>query len=126
MRISIARRVCLTAWYVLLPLLLIIGGGFRTASADPIPANQKQGSMYGFLLLKSAQGKVIAVGDQVNTVRGNQVRSRLIFHFCDGSVDDERTVFKQGTVFELVKNFLEAARPCDANGQRTPRTRRFP
>jgi hypothetical protein len=104
MRISISRGLCLTALYVLLPLLPITGGGFRSASADPIPVNQKQGSMYGFLLLKSAQGKVSAVGDQVNTVRGNQVRSRLIFHFRDGSIDDERTVFKQGTVFELVSD----------------------
>jgi hypothetical protein len=30
-------------------------------------------------LLKSAHGKVIGVGDQVNVVQGNQVRSRLIF-----------------------------------------------
>jgi hypothetical protein len=27
--------------------------------------------MHGFLLLKSADGKVIAIGDQVNIVRGD-------------------------------------------------------
>jgi hypothetical protein len=41
------------------------------ASADVIPATHKQGSMHGFLLLKSADGKVIAIGDQVNIVRGD-------------------------------------------------------
>jgi hypothetical protein len=104
MHICIRRGRFLTALYVIVLLLLLAGAGFRFASADSIPAKQKQGSMYGFLLVKSAEGKVIAVGDQVNVVRGNQVRSRLIFHFRDGSIDDERTVFREGVVFQLVSD----------------------
>ena len=103
MGISICRMF-LTPLYVRVVLLLVAGVGFRFASADPIPAKYKQGSTYGFLLLKSADGKVIAVGDQVNVVHGNQMRSRLIFHFRDGSIDDETTVFRQGGVFDLVSD----------------------
>jgi hypothetical protein len=104
MRICIARNLFLSTSCVLPVLLLVASPGVRFASADPIPATQKQGSMYGFLLLKSERGKVIAVGDQVNVVRGNQVRSRLTFHFRDGSIDDETTVFRQGEVFQLVSD----------------------
>jgi hypothetical protein len=60
--------------------------------------------MHGFLLLKSADGAVIAVGDQVNIARGDTVRSRLTFHFRDGSIDDELTVFRQGSVFQLLQD----------------------
>lgn len=67
-------------------------------------ARYKQGSSHGFLLLKSTDGKVIAVGDQLSVAHGNQVRSRLVFHFKDGSIDDEITVFRQGTVLALVSD----------------------
>lgn len=60
-----------------------------------MPAAQKQGSMHGFLLLRSEEGKVIATGDQIVVAHGNQVQSRLVFHFRDGSIDDEVTVFRQ-------------------------------
>lgn len=71
-------------------------------SGDQVPALQLQGSMHGFLLLKSAQGAIIAVGDQVNSAHGNTVRSRLTLHFRDGSIDDEITTFRQGSVFQLL------------------------
>jgi hypothetical protein len=60
--------------------------------------------MHGFLLLKSEGGKVIAIGDQTNTVRGDVIRSRLLFHFRDGSIDDETTTFRQGSVFQLIRD----------------------
>lgn len=60
--------------------------------------------MHGFLLLKSSEGKAIAVGDMVQVAHGRQVRSRLIFRFRDGSIDDDTTVFTQGRVLRLVSD----------------------
>jgi hypothetical protein len=77
---------------------------FSHAHADPIPVKEKQGAMHGFLVLKSVQGKIIAVGDQLSVVEGNQVHSRLTFHFRDGSIDDERSVFEQDGVFLLMSD----------------------
>lgn len=74
----------------------------RPASADPIEARYKQGPDHGFLLLKSPEGKVIAVGDEINIVHGSEVRSRLVFHFRDGSIDDEVSTFRQGKTIELL------------------------
>lgn len=59
------------------------------AFGEPVSAHHKQGSNHGFLLLKSSDGKVIAVGDQITEANGAKVRSRLTFHFRDGSIDDE-------------------------------------
>jgi hypothetical protein len=74
------------------------------ASGQPVPATHKQGSRHGFLLLKSEDGKVIAIGDQINDVHGDEVRSSLVFHFRDGSIDDETTTFRQGSVFHLLRD----------------------
>jgi hypothetical protein len=74
------------------------------AFAEPVPATYKQGSLHGLLLLKSQDGKVIAIGDQINVVRGDVIRSELIFHFRDGSIDDEVAEFRQGSVFQLIRD----------------------
>jgi hypothetical protein len=60
--------------------------------------------MHGFLLVKTAAGKVIAEGDLVQMVEGARVRSRLLFRFRDGSTDDESTVFLQKDVLHLVSD----------------------
>jgi len=85
-------------------LVLIWHCAARLVLGDPIPVKEKQGAMYGLLTLKSTNGKVIAIGDQITTVEGNRVRSRLTFHFRDGSIDDEISVFTQGNVFQLVSD----------------------
>lgn len=58
--------------------------------------------MSGFVVLKSADGRVIAVGDETETIDRNKVRSRLILRFRDGSIDDEVSVFTQDMVFRLL------------------------
>lgn len=69
-----------------------------------MPATYRQGSLHGFLLLKSARGKTIAVGEQTNVVHGDEIHAELVFHFRDGSVDDEVTDYRQGKVFELIRD----------------------
>jgi hypothetical protein len=87
---------------VALLVLALISSQF--APAQPIPAQYKAGPMHGFLLVKSPQGKLIAVGDLVQMVEGAQVHSRLLFRFRDGSTDDESTVFLQKDVLQLVSD----------------------
>src|SRR4051812_9350003 len=75
--LSIRRLLCIVLY---LPALAVwVGIDVPTATAEPIPAIHVQGSMHGFLLLKSADGKVIGVGDQISVAKGNQVRSKLTF-----------------------------------------------
>jgi hypothetical protein len=72
------------------------------ASAEPIPVRHIEGTVHGFLALRSKEGRVLAVGDLFQVVRGDQVTSRLIFRFKDGSIDDETTVFSQRGNFQLI------------------------
>ncbi len=63
-----------------------------------------QGTFHGFLVLKTPEGVTIATGDLVQVAHGNRVTSRLTFHFRDGSLDDQTTVFTQSGVFRLISN----------------------
>ena len=72
------------------------------AQAEPVAVHHIEGTLRGFLALRSADGKLLAVGDLIQTVRGNRVTDRLTFHFADGSLDDETTVFSQSGTFRLI------------------------
>jgi hypothetical protein len=72
------------------------------ASAEPIPARHIEGTVHGFLAVRSKEGRVVAVGDLFQVVHGDRVTARLLFRFKDGSVDDETTVFTQRGTFQLI------------------------
>lgn len=44
------------------------------------------------------------MGDLVQVAHGERITSRLTFHFRDGSVDDETTIFTQWKTFQLVSD----------------------
>jgi hypothetical protein len=72
------------------------------ALAEPIPVRHVEGTVHGFLALRTQEGRALAVGDLFQVVRGDRVTSRLLFRFKDGSVDDETTVFSQRGNFQLI------------------------
>lgn len=74
------------------------------AIAEPIPAHHPEGTLHGFLSLTDQRGQVLADGDLINVVHGDHVTARLTFHFKDGSLDDETTVFTQRGVFRLISD----------------------
>lgn len=65
-----------------------------------------EGLVHGFLVLHSVDGSLIAHGDLIQTSRGSRVTSRLVFHFKDGSVQDETAVFSQSGRFRLLTDHL--------------------
>jgi hypothetical protein len=75
-----------------------------SVSAEPVTVRYTQGTIHGFLVLKTLEGKRIATGDLIQTVRGDRVTSQMIFHFKDGSLDDETTVFTQEKVLRLISD----------------------
>jgi hypothetical protein len=72
------------------------------APAEPIPVRHTEGTVHGFLALRSIDGHVLAGGDLFQVVRRDRVISRLLFRFKDGSVDDETAVFSQRGNFQLI------------------------
>jgi len=90
-----------------LAILLAVGCLLNEAVlAATVPVRYKEGLTHGFLVLSTTDGSPIAVGDLEQVVRGNQVTVRLVYHFKDGSLQDETTVFSQRKNFSLVRYHL--------------------
>jgi hypothetical protein len=49
---------------------------------------------------------LLADGDQTEVADGDNVTSRLTFHFLDGSIHDETTVYTQHGVFRILRDHL--------------------
>jgi hypothetical protein len=74
------------------------------AQADPMPVRYVQGSFHGFLELRSEGGVVVASGDSLQFLHGDRITTETIFHFKDGSVDDETTVYTQHRTFHMISD----------------------
>ena len=83
-----------------------IGLCIASLRAAQVPVRYKEGLVHGFLVLRTLQGETIADGDLIQTVDGDRVTTRAIFHFKDGSLHDETAVFSQGKYFRLLNDHL--------------------
>ncbi len=90
-------RICSLILLLVLPLQ-------HAAQADSMPVRATEGTIHGFLELRSENGQVVASGDNLQVVRGDRVTSRTLFRFKDGSIDDETTVFSQSHTFQLISD----------------------
>ncbi len=90
--------------------LLLIGGVMLPA--DSVVVRRTEGELHGFLVLRTLEGVTIADGDLIQSNRGGKVTSRLVFHFKDGSLQDETTVFTQSGHFRLLSDHLVQKGPA--------------
>ena len=74
------------------------------APAEQISVKHIQSPMHRFMVARSEDGKPIASGEFSQIVQGDEVTMRLIYHFVDGSIDDETTTYSQRGTFRLVRN----------------------
>jgi hypothetical protein len=90
---------------VALPLLACQAGG-RVLRAEPVAVRHPEGLVRGFLVLRAPDGTVLANGDLIQSSRRERVTTRLVFHFRDGSLQDETTVYSQRGTFQLLSDHL--------------------
>jgi hypothetical protein len=89
-----------------LAALSLIVFSSAAALASSFPVRYKEGVLHGFLVLTTTEGTPIAVGDITQVAQGNKVTMRVVFHFKDGSLQDETTVFSQHNTFSLISYHL--------------------
>jgi hypothetical protein len=77
-----------------------------SARAEIVPVRHRQGAFHTFLALRNLAGDLLATGDLTQTVNRSQVTAQLIFHFTDGSLYEEKTVFSQGRGLRLVSDHM--------------------
>ena len=86
----------------LLAAFLILGFALSLRAGSNVEVHYQEGLTHGFLVLRTLDGTPIAEGDLTEVAHGSQVTSRLTYHFKDGSLQDETTVFSQRKVFSLI------------------------
>src|SRR6266567_1470635 len=82
--------------------------------AAPISVRFAEGVTHGFLALRTVNDVLLAPGDLLQTERGGEVESRMVFRFKDGSVFDETVVFTQQRVFAMESYHLVQRGPVFA------------
>ena len=99
---SSARRETIRVWVLAGLFVAAILVQPAISLADPVAVRYPEGSVHGFLALRTMEGKTLAAGDLIQTVKGDRVASHLVFRFKDGSIDDETTTFSQRGSFRLL------------------------
>ena len=113
-------------------MLLIIASLLANArvEASDVAVRYEQGCLHAFLVLSTLDGKPIAAGDLVQVVHGKLVTARMVYHFHDGSLQEETTTFSQHRSLSLMSYHLIQKGPTfqhptevsiEANGQVTVR-----
>src|SRR5262249_1184873 len=89
-----------------LAALLLIVTCSTGALASGFPVHYREGLLHGFLLLSTTEGTPIASGDITQIAQGDKVTTHVVFHFKDGSLQDETTVCSQRNSFSLISYHL--------------------
>lgn len=74
--------------------------------SEPVAVRYTEGSVQGFLVLRTMDGKTLASGNVTQVVHGNQVASHVAFRFRDGSLYDETATFTQEGTFRVLDDHL--------------------
>ena len=83
-------KLARTAWPV---VLLILSA--TALDAAPVRVRFPEGVTRGVLAIRTPQGELIGHGELRQRPRGDEVESRLLLQFKNGSVHDETTTFSQ-------------------------------
>jgi hypothetical protein len=97
------RRI--TAW-LLVPLrygFLVLMPLFCATALDAAPVRVRfpEGTTRGFLAIRTPQGELIGRGELRQKPRGDEIDSRLLLQFKNGSVHEEVTTYSQRGVLRL-------------------------
>ena len=79
---------------------------------EPVAVRHLEGEVHGFVVLRTLDGAIVADGDSLQVAKGDRVTSRLVYHFKDGSVQDETVVFSQRGHFRLISDHLVQKGPA--------------
>jgi hypothetical protein len=74
--------------------------------SEPVVTRYTEGLIHGFLVLRDMDDKILASGELSQRASANRVTNELVFHFRDGSLHEETTVFSQRKVFQLLTYHL--------------------
>ena len=93
-------------------LSLVVVAALGALVAAPIQVRSLEGSLHGFLALRSIDGALVAEGDLLQVVHDGEVRKHIAFRFKDGSVLEESVVFTQEALYTMKSYRLSQRGPA--------------
>jgi hypothetical protein len=95
------NRVFLGRWFAGLVAMAVLGSSCGV-QGQGLKLRYKTASEHGFLILLDAAGAIIASGELTQVHTRHRIRLHVVFHFRDGSLDDETTLYSQGETIRLI------------------------
>lgn len=89
------RTVCMAAPFFIFSI--------ANASSETI-VKHTVGALHGFVVVRSQTGARLGYGELAESAAGDSIDVHLVYHFLDGSLDEETTTFTQGKTFQLVSD----------------------
>jgi hypothetical protein len=86
--------------------LIVSAALWSGVAAEPVAVRSAEGTLRGFLVVRTLDDKSLADGEVIQTVRGDRVTARLAFQFKDGSTHEETTVYSQRQQFQLISHHV--------------------
>jgi hypothetical protein len=102
----VEREVIVKRRFCAVLLLLAYQAGSGLLRAESVAVRHPEGVVRGFLVLRALDGSVLANGDMIQFSRDDRVTTRLVFHFRDGSLQDETAVYSERGRFQLLSDHL--------------------
>lgn len=79
---------------------------------EEIPVLHQEGLVHGFLVLRTPEGEILANGALNQVAHASKVTAKLMFHFRDGSFQEETTTYSQLRTFRLLTDHLVQKGPA--------------
>ncbi len=101
------RRACgrgfVGEWFAGLVAMAVLGSSCTTQGQE-LKLRYRTGSEHGFVILRDAAGAILASGEVTQVPSKHQITLHVVFHFRDGSIDDETTLYSQGETIRLISD----------------------
>src|ERR1700691_4609109 len=115
------RRTCgrgfFSEWFAGLLAMALLGSACSMQGQE-LKLRYRTAYEHGFLILRDTAGAILASGEVTQVPSENRIALHVVFHFRDGSIDDETTVYSQGETLRLIsdrhiQNGKSFPHPCD-------------
>jgi hypothetical protein len=97
------RRGFLGEWFAGLVAMAVLGSSCNM-QGQALKLRYRTSYEHGFVILRDAAGAILASGELTQVPSKHGIAMHVVFHFRDGSIDDETTLYSQEETIRLISD----------------------